>query len=744
MAEDAGNIDLEKERKDILNAFRGLLRTFKQGTKEENKMIRKAFDVAVEAHKDMRRKSGEPYIFHPIAVARICSEEMGLGATAIACALLHDTVEDTHISLEDIEELFGGTARKIIDGLTKIPEVFDENVSIQAENFRKMVLTISDDLRVVLIKLADRLHNMRTLESMRPDKQLKIASETNFLYSPLAHRLGLYSIKSELEDLGLKYMNPPIYNEIQSKLKSSKEARNRFIRRFMQPIKESLTKEGYDFEIKARTKSISSIWRKMQNKGIPFEEVYDLFAVRIILNTPEELEKPDAWRVYSIVTDYYQPNPDRLRDWISTPRANGYESLHTTVMSPQGRWIEVQIRSKRMDEIAEKGLAAHYNYKESKNGDTKFDRWIAEIRDLIENPSTNAMDFINDFKLNLFSEEIYVFTPKGELRVLPNGATILDFAFDIHTQVGLTCIGAKVNNKLVPLSHQLKSGNQIEIITSTKQKPNDEWLKYVVTARAKQKIKNALNDERKEIAANGKEILERKLKNYNIKFTSENVTTLERFFKVPGATELYIKIAKGKIDLPKVKEIPQEGGIFKSDKKRPKKGIKSEAPKPKPALNPKETIVIGNNNVDLDYKYAKCCNPLPGDSIFAFNSISEGLKIHRTNCPNAENMMSKMAYRCIPATWELDDVKEHIGKLRLIGIDDLGLVNKITDIISHQHSVNMKSISFSSHDGVFEGWVEVYVNDLQHLESLIQKFEIVEGVKRVERWDEAEIERITE
>lgn len=744
MAEVPGNIDLEKERKDILNAFRGLLRTFKKGTKEENKMIRKAFDVAVEAHKDMRRKSGEPYIFHPIAVARICSEEMGLGATAIACALLHDTVEDTHITLEDIEELFGSTSRKIIDGLTKIPEVFDENISIQAENFRKMVLTISDDLRVVLIKLADRLHNMRTLESMRPDKQLKIASETNFLYAPLAHRLGLYSIKSELEDLGLKYMNPPIYNEIQSKLKSSKEARNRFIRRFIQPIKEDLTKEGYNYEIKARTKSISSIYRKMQNKGIPFEEVFDLFAVRIILNTTEEREKPEAWRVYSIVTDYYQPNPDRLRDWISTPRANGYESLHTTVMSPQGRWIEVQIRSKRMDEIAEKGLAAHYNYKESKNGDTKFDRWIAEIRDLIENPSADAMDFINDFKLNLFSEEIYVFTPKGELRVLPNGATILDFAFDIHTQVGLTCIGAKVNNKLVPLSHQLKSGNQIEIITSTKQKPNDEWLKYVITARAKQKIKNALNEERKEIAANGREILERKLKNYNLKFTSENVTTLERFFKVPSATELYIKIAKGKIDLPKVKEIPHEGGLFKSDKKRPKKGVQTEVKKPDPVLNPKETIIIGNNSVELDYKYAKCCNPLPGDSIFAFNSISEGLKIHRTNCPNAENMMSKMAYRCIPATWETDDTKEHIGKLRLIGIDDIGLVNKITDIISHQHSVNMKSISFSSHDGVFEGWVEVYVYDLQHLESLINKFEIVEGVKRVERWDEAEIEKISD
>lgn len=740
MKEKSTTIDLEKERNEILRAFKGLLRASKQRTRSETKMIRKAFDIAVEAHKDMRRKSGEPYIYHPISVARICAEEMGLGATAIACALLHDTVEDTYITLEDIEESFGSTSRKIIDGLTKIPEVFDENASIQAENFRKMILTISDDLRVVLIKLADRLHNMRTLSSMRADKQLKIASETNFLYAPLAHRLGLYTIKNELEDLCLKYTNPDKFDEIDFKLKSSKDARNRFIRRFVQPIKEGLINEGYTFQMKTRTKNIASIFRKMQSKSIPFEEVYDLFAIRIILETPEELEKPDAWRVYSIVTDFYQPNPDRLRDWISTPRANGYESLHTTVMSPQGKWVEVQIRSKRMDEIAEKGLAAHYNYKESRNGDNKFDRWIEEIRDLLENPNHDALDFVNEFKLNLFNQEIYVFTPKGQLRVLPTGSTILDFAFDIHTQIGLTCIGAKVNNKLVPLSHQLKSGNQVEIITSSKQKPNDEWLKFVSTARAKQKIKSALNEATKEIAADGKEILERKFKQYNIRFTSENITVTEKFFNIPNTLELYTRIARGKVDLPKIREIENKAGTLILDKKEKKVKKAKQSTEVAKRLDSKDTIIIGENFKDIEYKIAKCCNPIPGDQVFGFVTINDGIKIHRNNCPNAENMMSKMAYRCIKARFKSDDTKERIARLKLVGIDDVGIVNKITEIISNQQNVNMKSISFDSNDGLFEGWIEVYVYDLRHLESLIEKFEMVEGVKRTERWDKADVE----
>ncbi len=733
------NIDLEKERKEILNAFKGLLRAAKDRSREDTRMIRKAFDVAVEAHKDMRRKSGEPYIYHPIAVARICAEEMGLGATSIACALLHDTVEDTHISLDDVEDLFGEKVRLIIDGLTKIPEVFDENASIQAENFRKMILTISDDIRVVLIKLADRLHNMRTLGSMRADKQLKIASETKFLYAPLAHRLGLYSIKSELEDLALLYTEPEIYSNIESSLKSTKDVRNRFIRRFVAPVREALQHEGYKFDVKARTKSISSIYRKMTTKGIPFEEVYDVFAIRIIVETPVELEKPDCWRIYSIVTDFYQPSPDRLRDWISTPRANGYESLHTTVMSPQGKWVEVQIRSKRMDEIAEKGLAAHYKYKESKSDDNKFDRWITEIRDLMESAEANAMDFVNDFKLNLFREEIYVFTPKGDLRVLPVGSTILDFAYDIHTDIGNKCIGAKVNNRLVPLSYQLQNGDQLEIITSPKQKPHEEWLRMVISARAKQKIKSSMNEEKKAIAMDGKEILDRKFKQHNIRFNSENIAALEKFFGQNTATDLYFKIAKGKIDLTKLRDIENVNGMLHLEKKVVSKGKDRKETDVYRKINKKDDeIIIGEDFKDIQYQMARCCNPIPGDAIFGFITINEGIKIHRNNCPNAENLMSKMAYRCIKAKWKGQDMVERVAALRLTGIDNMGIVNRLTEIISNQHNVNMKSISFETEDGIFEGRIKVMVFDTSHLEQLMRKFEQVEGVQRVMRWDTGE------
>ncbi len=731
------HIDLEQERKEILRAFKGLMRLVKNRSKEDTTMIRKAFDVAVEAHKEMRRKSGEPYIYHPIAVARICVEEMGLGPTAIICALLHDTVEDTHITLQDIEDLFGPKVRLIIDGLTKIPEVFDENASIQAENFRKMILTISDDLRVVLIKLADRLHNMRTLGSMREDKQLKIASETKFLYAPLAHRLGLYSIKSELEDLAFKYTEKEIYKQIETSLKSTQDVRNRFIRRFVTPIKEALQNEGYTFDIKARTKSISSIWKKMKTKEIPFEEVYDVFAIRIISDSPIELEKSDCWRIYSIVTDFYQPSPDRLRDWISTPRANGYESLHTTVMSPQGKWVEVQIRTKRMDEIAEKGLAAHYKYKESKKDESKFDRWITEIRSLLENPDLNAMDFVNEFKLNLFNDEIYVFTPKGELRVLPTGSTILDFAYDIHTRIGDTCIGAKVNNKLMPLSYQLQNGDQLEIITSSKQKPSEDWLRMVVTARAKQKIKSTLNEERKQIADDGKEILIRKFKQHNIRFASENITFLEKAFHLPSATELYFRIAKGKVDLGKLREFENENGIlaFKKKEVEPKRERKKE--KIQASINKKaDTLIIGEDFKNIQYTMAKCCSPIPGDKVFGFITINDGIKIHRNNCPNAEHLMSKMAYRCIVARWKDQYLEEREVTVKIHGFDRMGIVNKLTEIISHQHNVNMRSISFETEGGLFEGKVKVMVYDTEHLDQLMQKFEQVEGVQRVIRWDD--------
>ena len=731
-------IDIEQERKDILNAFKGLLRALKDRSKEDTRLIRKAFDVSLEAHKDMRRKSGEPYIYHPISVARICVEEMGLGATSIVCALLHDTVEDTHITLQDVEDLFGSKVRLIIDGLTKIPEVFDENASIQAENFRKMILTISDDFRVVLIKLADRLHNMRTLGSMRPEKQLKIASETKFLYAPLAHRLGLYSVKSELEDLSMLYCETDIYNEIARKLKNTADVRNRFIRRFMSPIKETLLHEGYIFDIKARTKSISSIWRKMQFKDIPFEEVFDIFAIRIILETPVELEKPDCWRIYSIVTDYYQPSPERLRDWISTPRANGYESLHTTVMSPNGKWIEVQIRSKRMDEIAEKGLAAHYKYKEINNEDNKFDRWIAEIRDLLDNTEATAMDFVNDFRLNLFNDEIYIFTPKGELRVLPIGSTILDFAYDIHTDIGDKCIGAKVNNRLMPLSYQLINGDQLEIITSPKQKPNEEWLRFVVTARAKQKIKSSLNEERRLIVEDGKEILLRKFKQFNLRSTNHNISFLERYFNLLSSSELYFRIAKGKIDLAILREQEIVDGNIKLTRK-------DNLKKPNLVENNFEgidtkhdTILIGDDFKGFEYHLAKCCNPIPGDIVFGFITMNDGIKIHRGNCPNAGDLLSKLAFRCIKATWKQDKLVERIAAIKIIGIDQIGLVNKLTDIISKQNNINMKSISFETTDGVFEGRIKVLVFDTEHLEQLTNKFGEVDGVQRVTRWDTEE------
>ncbi|MFM1916316.1 MAG: hypothetical protein RLZZ531_1985 [Bacteroidota bacterium] len=741
---DTSNIDLEKERIEILNAFKGLLRAMKDRSREETKMVRKAFDMALEAHKDMRRKSGEPYIYHPIAVARICAEEMGLEPIAVACALLHDTVEDTYISLQDIEDIFGSKVRTIIDGLTKIPEVFDENTSIQAENFRKMILTISDDFRVVLIKLADRLHNMRTLSSMKVEKQLKIASETRFLYAPLAHRLGLYPIKTELEDLSMKYCEPEVFKEIDSKLKSTQDVRNRFIRRFVAPVKEELERQGYHFEIKARPKSIFSIWRKMQSKNVPFEEVFDLFALRIIVDTPYELEKSDCWRIYSIVTDFYQPSPDRLRDWISTPRANGYESLHTTVMSPQGRWVEVQIRSKRMDDIAEHGLAAHYKYKESKTDENKFDRWIAEIRDLLDSPDMNALDFVNDFKLNLFNDEIYVFTPKGELRVLPTGSTILDFAYDIHTEIGNRCIGAKVNNRLMPLSYQLLNGDQLEILTSKKQKPNDEWLRFVVSARAKQKIKSSLNEERKQIAADGKEILERKFKQFNVRMNSENIQFLANHFHVSTITEFYFRIAKGKADLSKLRELEVINGMLQSQRKIQSKKINSgkEEGTFEGINTDKDTIIIGEDFKGFEYQLAKCCNPIPGDKIFGFITISNGIKIHRFTCPNAVHLMSKLAYRCLKAKWEGEQLIERIAAIRIVGIDQLGMVNRLTEIISKQNHVNMKSISFETNDGVFEGRIKVLVYDTAQLEQLTRKFEEVEGVQRVTRWDSAEGEEI--
>ena len=734
---DESVFDSEEDRRAILNAYRGLLYASKEiRDKEDTKQIRKAFNVAVEAHKDMRRKSGEPYILHPIAVARICAEEMGLGTTSIVAALLHDTVEDTYISLQDVEDLFGRKVRSIIDGLTKIPEVFDDNISLQAENFRKLILTISDDLRVAFIKIADRLHNMRTIGGMRPDKRLKICSETEFLYAPLAHRLGFNAIKIEFEDIIFMYKEPEIYKQIELKLEKSKEIRNRFIRQFTNPIKKSLEENQFDFKVKARTKSIPSIFKKIQNKNVTFDEIYDIFAIRIIVDTPLELEKSTCWRVYSIVTDFYQPNPDRLRDWVTMPKSNGYESLHTTVMSPSGKWVEVQIRTKRMDEIAEKGYAAHWKYKENATSDNKFDRWIGEVRALLENPESNAEEFINDFKLNLFSDEIYIFTPNGDLRVLPKKATTLDFAFDIHTDIGLSCIGAKVNGKLLPLSHQLKSGDQVEIITSKKQRPKEDWLKFVVTARARAKIKSSLNEEVKMVASDGKEIIQRRFKQMNLNFSSENISILEKFYHMPSTTELYYQVAKGKIDLKEIRALKIENKNLVLDKKKEVVNPKEEntlANIISCVDSKKDTIVIGDSFKEFDYKLANCCSPIPGDDVFGFITASDGIKIHRTNCPNATQLLSQYAYRVLKATWKSKHLQEREAQLVINGLDDLGIVNNITSIISKEHNINMKSISFESDDGVFEGKITLFVYDTEHLDKLILKFEQIDGVKSVER-----------
>jgi guanosine-3',5'-bis(diphosphate) 3'-pyrophosphohydrolase len=729
-------IDIEKERQEILKAYKGLLKACKKvRNKDDTKLIRKAFDIAVDAHKDMRRKSGEPYIYHPIAVARITAEEIGLGTTSIICALLHDTVEDTDITLDDVERWFGKKVRKIIDGLTKISGVFDNTSSLQAENFRKMLLTLSDDVRVILIKLADRLHNMRTLDSMSRDKQLKIANETLFLYAPLAHRLGLYAVKSELEDLALKFTEPELYAEIVEKLEKSRAVRNRFINQFSLPINRELEKHGFVYDIKGRTKSIYSIWNKIRNKNIPFEEIYDVFAIRIIIDSKPETEKSDCWKAYSIVTDFYQPNPDRLRDWISSPKSNGYESLHTTVMSPTGKWVEVQIRSSRMDEIAEKGYAAHWKYKEKSNQESSLDRWLVKIRESLENTDAGALDFIDDFKLNLFSDEIFVFTPNGELKKLPKDATALDFAFEIHSEVGAHCLGAKVNNKLVPLSFKLKSGDQVEIITSRKQNPKEDWLKYVTTAKAKSRIKDLLKEEKKRIAREGKDILQKKLEHLKIPFSTDNISILEKFFNEDNSLDLFYKIARNKINLSSLKDLDVSNGKLKmreEHKIQPKENDEMVELLSKGKSKDK-VLVLGDTTTTFDYKLSPCCNPIPGDKVFGFLTINDGIKIHRLNCPNAVQLMSNYAYRVIQAKWNSDNEVEFLAGIKFSGIDDIGLVHKITSTISNQMNINMRSISFESNDGIFEGKIVLFVNDTEHLRRLTDELKNISGITFVER-----------
>jgi len=733
-------VDLESEKKEILKRYRALLRACKATMQKGDKgMIRKAFDLALESHKDMRRKSGEPYIYHPIAVAQIAAEEIGLGTTSIVCALLHDVVEDTDITLEDIERDFGKKVTRIIDGLTKISGTFDPNSSMQAENFRKMLLTLADDVRVILIKLSDRLHNMRTLDSMPQDKQLKISSETIYLYAPLAHRLGLYAIKSEMEDLAMKYMEPETYKFIRNKLNEKKAEREKFIRDFIGPVTKGLEDEDLHADVFGRPKSIHSIWNKMKKKGVPFEEVYDLFAIRVILHSKPDKEKADCWKAYSVITDKYRPNPDRLRDWVSSPKGNGYESLHTTVMGPRGQWVEVQIRTSRMNEIAEKGYAAHWKYKESSN-DSGLDQWIQKVRDLLKNPESNALDFVDDFKMNLFSDEIFIFTPKGQLIQLPLGATALDFAFEIHSDVGASCIGAKVNHKLVPLSHKLQNGDQVEVLTSGKQTPKDDWLNIVVTAKAKSKIKSSLKEEKRRIADDGKEILERKLKSLKITYNSDNIYKLTYFLKLPSPMELFYGIAKSTVDLKDLREFAQSERTVEN---RPEKVQETEEIKSllkKVKTNDSDVLTLGEGLSKIDYKLAACCNPIPGDDVFGFVTISDGIKIHRTNCPNATKLMSSYGYRIVKAKWTKAQEIAFLTGLRITGIDDVGLINNITAIISNDFKVNIRSITVDTNDGIFEGSIMVYVNNTEHLNNLIKKLRQVKSVTDVTRFD-SEVEK---
>lgn len=728
-------IDLEEEKREILRRYRALLRVCHRSKGRADRLrIRKAFEVTLDAHKDMRRKSGEPYIYHPLAVAKIAAEELGLDTLSIVCALLHDTVEDTYITLDDIENLFGKKERIIIDGLTKISGVFDQQTtSQQAENFRKMLLTLSDDVRVILIKLADRLHNMRTLDHMSRDKQLKIANETMFMYSPLAHRLGLYHIKTELEDLALKYKEPEEYEDIVTRLQKTQAVRTRFINQFTLPIRRSLDQQGFRYTIKSRTKSVYSIWNKIHKKGVAFEEIYDVFAIRIILDSLPDTEKADCWRVYSVVTDYYQPSPERLRDWISIPKSSGYESLHTTVMSPSGKWVEVQIRSERMDDMAERGYAAHWRYKDApESPESKLDAWLGQIREVLESPSENAIEFIDNFKLSLFSEEIYVFTPNGDLKTLPIGATALDFAFHIHSRVGYHCIGAKVNYKLVPLSHKLRSGDQVEILTSKKQRPKEDWLNIAITPSARQKIKNALREEVKQIAEEGKEMLRRRFAALKADWLSINLDEMVRHYETETTLELYYRIAKGTIDLKKLKGFQIEGGKLRFERKaQDEKATETKLVTAAPGKG--EALLIGDEKQKVDYTIASCCNPIPGDEVFGFITVNEGIKIHRTNCPNAQELMSKYAYRVIKARWSSKELVQFEVKLKFSGIDDVGLVQKITNIISTDMLVNMKAISFEANDGIFDGQVRVLVHDTNHLNTLIESLKSVEGVLTVDR-----------
>jgi len=728
---------ITEENKRIANEYKKLLRISYRTLSDDDKvMIRRAFETALEAHKEQRRKSGEAYIFHPISVAQIVASEIGLDATSIAAALLHDVVEDTEYTLTDLEQLFGETVAKIVDGLTKISNLKkDADISFQAENFRKMLLTLNDDIRVIIIKIADRLHNMQTMDAMRGDKQVKIASETLYIYAPLAHRIGLYNVKTQLEDLSLKYTEPDVYNDIKQKLKDSEADRDDYIKSFSKIITEAIEKENIEFQLKGRTKSIYSIRKKLLAQNITFDEIYDKFAIRIIYSSEPENEKFLAWKIYSIVTDYFRPNPTRLRDWISSPKTTGYEALHITVMGPEGRWVEVQIRSERMHEIAEKGYAAHYKYKHGEDEEKGIEVWLNRLQDALENNDLNAVDFVEQFKLNLYAKEIFVFTPQGDLKSLPKGATALDFAFAIHTDLGLTTRGVKVNGKLKPLSHTLKSGDQVEVISSSTAKPNKSWIEITTTAKAKSKIKSALKVKEKQIAEEGKEVLIRKLKSQRIQLNEKTETELIRFFKLQTSQDLFYRVGIGTIDNTAIKRFvsSRNNALFSFFKNKIKRGTSNQQNKSDEVTHNYDQLVFGDDEDKLNYELSKCCNPIPGDDVFGFLTVNDGIKVHKKDCPNAIQLQSNYAYRILKAKWVDSSQEEFIAKLKLTGLDDIGLINQITSVISKNLGVNMQSISFNSKHGVFEGFINLKVKNKNILKKLMLELKKISGIDNISR-----------
>ena len=729
-------IDSIKENSLIAKEYKELLKiSYQSLSREDRKLIRLAFNTSVDAHKNQRRKSGEPYVFHPIAVAKIVASKIGLDATCIAAALLHDVIEDTEYSEKNIKDLFGKKISKIVIGLTKISKLAkEENVSLQAENFRKMLLTLNDDVRVILIKIADRLHNMQTLESMTNEKQIKIASETLYIYAPIAHRIGLYDVKSELEDLGLKYTEPEMFNNIKNKIEQTKDEQDKYIKNFSRRISEKLRKENLKFKINGRPKSIYSIRDKIVNKNISFEEVYDKFAIRIIYQSENETEKFLAWKIYSIITDHYTPNPLRLRDWITSPRSNGYEALHITVVGPGSKWVEVQIRSERMHEIAEKGYAAHYMYKKGNQNENGLEEWLNRLQEVLEDTDSNALDFVEDFKLNLYSTEIFVFTPAGELKSLAKGSTALDFAFSIHTGLGLKTRGVKVNGIMVPLSHVLKSGDQIEIIKSENTKPSSSWLDYVKTSRAKAKIRTALKEDKKALAEEGKEILRRKLKQLKIKFDEKTINELGNYLKLKTSLDLFYRVGIGKVDNVQLKKFANYNNrLINFFRKRISRKPSKLSNLEKEIGNNFDQIVFGNEEEKLEYLLAKCCNPIAGDDVFGFVTINEGIKIHKKTCTNAVGLQSKFAYRILKAKWIDSTIEDYTSTIKISGIDNLGIVNQITKLISNTLNINIKKMSFDTVDNIFRGKITLKVKTKNILNDLIKRLKKINGIEKVIR-----------